>query len=263
VLAPTAHARPTLALAEDGAADYLLSAIMAARRSPLLLLSLVWSLVGCAEAVPKAESPDDAPHAERHADGAPSVSSEIGGLNEEQVNKTFESSLGALQRCLSQGSSRLELLGGSVSFFVKIDSTGAVDGAYLEKSSLGDRETEKCMLEALRAKKWPRPVGGEHGLARKSFDFDPPSDVRPPVDYDPDRLSKALSKISSKLSVCKHGPGAYEATIYVGTDGAVLAAGVTPPDERGDGAVDCMVSALKASTFPSPGSWPAKVTFAL
>ena len=29
----------------------------------------------------------------------------------------------------------------------------------------------------------PKPVGGDVGLARKSFDFDPPNDVRPPADY--------------------------------------------------------------------------------
>jgi hypothetical protein len=119
------------------------------------------------------------------------------------------------------------------------------------------------MLDALRAKSWPRPVGGEHGLARKSFDFDPPNDVRPPAEYDADHLGKGLDTISGRLASCKETKGSYEATIYVATDGAVLAAGVTPPDEQGESSVDCLVSTLKAASFPSPGSWPAKVTFSL
>ena len=57
--------------------------------------------------------------------------------------------------------------------------------------------------------------------------------------------------------------GNFEATVYVATDGSVLAAGVTPPDEAGESDVDCLVSTLKAATLPSPGSWPAKVTFSL
>ena len=57
------------------------------------------------------------------------------------------------------------------------------------------------------------------GLARKSFDFDPPNDVRPPADYDQDHLGKALDKISGKLDSCKGAKGSYEATIYVATDG--------------------------------------------
>lgn len=191
------------------------------------------------------------------------MSSEIGGLDEEKVDAAFKSSLDGLQRCLTEGASRVEFLGGSVAFFVKIDASGHADGAYLEKSTLGDRDTEKCMLRAVRARTWPKPVGGEHGLARKSFDFDPPNDVRAPADYDHDHLDKGLGKISSKLASCKSAPGAYEATIYVATDGSVLAASVTPPNEDGEESVDCLVSTLKAASFPSPGSWPAKVTFTL
>jgi hypothetical protein len=221
-------------------------------------------LLACGESTPSPKTADDKPETEEHEhSGGPSVSSEIGGLDEAKVNAAFESSLSGLERCLQQGASRVEFLGGSVSFFVKIDVQGQVDGAYLEKSTLGDRDTEKCMLTALRARKWPKPVGGEHGLARKSFDFDPPNDVRAPADYDQDHLDKALDKISSKLASCKSSKGAYEATIYVATDGSVLSAGVTPPNEDGEGSVDCLVSTLKGASFPSPGSWPAKVTFTL
>jgi hypothetical protein len=220
-------------------------------------------LLGCGETTPAPKTADEAPETEDGQGSGVSVSSEIGGLNEEEVNDAFESSLDGLQRCLQQGAGRVELLGGSASFFLKIGSGGQVDGSYLEKSTLGDRDTEKCMLEALRKKKWPKPVGGVHGLARKSFDFDPPNDVRPPADYDRDHLDKGLEKIAGKLASCKESGGSYEATIYVGTDGQVLSAGVTPPDESGESSVDCLVSTLKGASFPSPGSWPAKVTFAL
>jgi hypothetical protein len=227
-----------------------------------LTLSLSW-IIGCGEAAPTAKTADDQPEVHERRDGRPSVSSEIGGLDEDKVNAAFESSLSGLQRCLGDGASRVELLGGSVSFFVKIDSGGKVDSAYLEKSTLGDRSTEKCMLGALRARRWPKPVGGEHGLARKSFDFDAPNDVRAPADYDHDHLEKGLAKIADKLAECKTAKGAYEATMYVATDGSVISAGVTPPSEDGEDAVDCLVSTLKSASVPSPGSWPAKITFTL
>src|SRR4030095_15294675 len=107
--------------------------------------------------------------------------SEIGGMNEDAVEETFSSSLSGLERCLDRGAERVEFLSGSVSFFLMIDTSGKIEHAYLEHSTLGDRATEKCMLSALRTKRWPKPVGGDHGLARKSFDFDPPNDVRPPT----------------------------------------------------------------------------------
>jgi hypothetical protein len=41
----------------------------------------------------------------------------------------------------------------------------------------------------------------------------------------------------------------------------VISAGIAPPDDRGERSVDCMVDVIKGLKFPSPGSWPAKVTF--
>ena len=237
---------------------------MTSRATKLATLTLpLLLLAACEDTTPPPKTADDKPETEEHQTKKLSVSSEIGGLDEEKVNAAFEASLSGLERCLSQGASRVEFLGGSVSFFVKIDMAGKVDGAYLEKSTLGDRDTEKCMLDAIRSKHWPKPIGGEHGLARKSFDFDPPNDVRAPADYDHEHLGKGLDKISGKLASCKHAKGSYEATMYVATDGSVLSAGVTPPNEDGEESVDCLVSTLKGAAFPSPGSWPAKITFTL
>ncbi len=218
----------------------------------------------CGGTEPTAKPPEPVPESEGDQPSSLAVSAEIGGLNEEKVDKTFQKALPDFQKCLEQGSQRVEYLGGSVSFFLKIDARGKIDHAHLEKSTIGDRTTEQCLLDSLRRRHWPKPIGGVHGLARKSFDFDPPNDVRPPTSWSAERVSDAMSKLSPKLSKCKNGAtGAFEATLYVGTNGAVLAAGVTPPDEEGEADVDCLVSALREATLPSPGSWPAKVTFPL
>lgn len=192
------------------------------------------------------------------------TSSELGGLNEAKVNEIFESSIRDLQRCLSRGANRVEFLGGAVSFFLEVDESGQVSHAHLEQSSLGDRKTEKCMLSALRAKSWPRPVGGKVGHARKSFDFDPPNDVRPPTEWDGENVAQVLSEKAGDIERCKDGShGTFTATMYVDTEGNPLAVGVTPPDAEGENAVDCLVDVLSEAQYPSPGSWPAKVTFSL
>jgi hypothetical protein len=222
------------------------------------------SCPACGGSEPAAQAPAPTVEARDDAPRQVSTSAEIGGLNEEKVDKTFQRALSDFQRCLDDGAKRVEFLGGSVAFFLKIDAEGKVDHAHLEKSTIGDRETERCMLDSLRSKKWPRPVGGLHGLARKSFDFDPPNDVRAPTSWDGEHVSDAVGKLSRKVSACKKGAsGAFEATVYVSTDGSVMAAGVTPPNEAGESDVDCLVATLKAATLPSPGSWPAKVTFSL
>jgi hypothetical protein len=224
------------------------------------------SLVACGGSEPNTKTPEKPVvegAEEDHLHGV-RATSEIGGMNEDAVEETFSSSLGGLERCLNRGAERVEFLSGSVSFFLKINTSGKIENAYLERSTLGDRATEKCMLSALRSKRWPKPVGGDHGLARKSFDFDPPNDVRPPTVWSGSDAESGLSKIGSDVAKCKEGrSGAFEATLYVGTGGEVLSAGVTPPDETGEDAVDCLVEALLGAKFPSPGSLPAKVTLTL
>jgi hypothetical protein len=192
-----------------------------------------------------------------------SVASEIGGLNQEGVDRAFGKSLGDLQQCLNQGAENVEFLGGDVSFFVKIGENGQLSHAHLEESTLGDRDTELCMLRALGKQTWPKPVGGETGLARKSFSFDMPNDVRPPTDWDQESVDETLAELAKDLDECKAESSAHTVTMYVGTDGSVLAAGVAYADENGGEAADCLVSVLKAAKFPSPGSWPAKVSFSL
>ncbi len=218
----------------------------------------------CGGGEPAPKSPEPAPEVDEDQPSSLAVSAEIGGLNEEKVDKTFRRALPDFQTCIEEGSKRVEFLGGSVSFFLKIDARGNIDHAHLEKSTIGDRVTEQCLLDSLRHEHWPKPIGGMHGLARKSFDFDPPNDVRAPTSWEADRVSAAIRKLSQKLTSCKNGAtGPFEATLYVGTDGAVLGAGVTPPDEAGEADVDCLVNVLRGASLPSPGSWPAKVTFPL
>jgi hypothetical protein len=218
------------------------------------------------EPPPKTEADAPAIKVENGGDGLHGIrtSSEIGGLNEDAVDSTFKKSLAALQGCLHDGSERLEFLGGSVSFFLKVDEGGRVEELYLEHSTLGDRDTERCMLGTLRKKRWPKPVGGMHGLARKSFDFDAPGDVRPPVDWSPDEIKTTLKKLSGKIADCRgNASGQFEATAYISAEGSVMSASVTPPNADSEAAVDCLIDAIRGGSFPSPGSWPAKVTFQL
>jgi hypothetical protein len=232
--------------------------------SPLSLVMFVLASA-CGGGEPPARSAADEPAPRAHREGSSlDVSGEIGALDEDKVTKAFASSLRELQRCLERGADRVEFIGGSVSFYVKVDVRGTLAHTHVEESSLGDRETEKCMLDVLRKKKWPAPVGGEAGYARKSFDFDPPKDVRPPTDWPSDNISKTLDDKSADIARCKNGSnGSFTATMYVSTSGQPMAVGITPPDESGEAAVDCLVEVMKSASFPKPGSWPAKVTFSL
>jgi hypothetical protein len=177
------------------------------------------------------------------------------------VTSTFQKVSPKLSACFSKSTQRLAYLAGEVRFVIRVAKDGATRWAYVKESTLGDREAEGCMLDALKAAGWPKPEGGE-GLAENSFTFEPPGDERPPVSWSPDQLGPAYKKAKGALSQCKKSAGtkAMTATFYVETDGKPASVGVASADEKGEAGVDCVVSALKGLKFPSPGSYAAKVT---
>jgi hypothetical protein len=232
------------------------------RHVPLLLVALA----ACGGSEPPAAAPshETAPKtAERpKSKQRLSISGQLGSLDEGKVEDTFNRLLPRFGDCLTQGSSRVEFIGGHVKFFVRIALDGSAKWAYLSESTIGDRDTERCMLGIAKGVKWPIPAEGE-GQAQKAFDFDPSPDVRDAVPWGADRIARSLATARPKLGQCTQGaPGRYKATVYVQTNGTAISAGVATPDERSEaGAADCLVSVIKSMKFPSPGSWPAKVMF--
>lgn len=193
-----------------------------------------------------------------------SADSEVGGMNEEKTRAVFDAATADLRRCFTKGSQRVEFLAGTVQFAVEVNLSGTLDRAYVKDSTLGDRETERCMLDALSGRTWPKPVGGRVGHADGDFSFAADEGVRPPVDWSAADIERALGKLQHDLDECTaSSPGPYRATMYVGTQGEVLSVGVATPSGDGQSAADCLIGVLGTGRYPSPGSWPAKVTFDL
>ena len=233
-------------------------------------MSVRWIFAGClfaaaigctAAAPPPAEEPKPTVVEGSHRTSGPSVESEIGGLDDLAVKKKFTALANPLSGCFAQGSQRIAYLAGEVRFVVRVTKDGSARWVYVKDSTLGDRETEACMLGVLKGASWPRPQGGE-GLAENSFTFEPGGEERPPVAWSPEQLGGAHRKAKSELSRCKKQAGtkSIKATMYVETDGKAAAVGVASGDEKGDAAASCVIDALKALKFPSPGSYASKVS---
>jgi len=188
------------------------------------------------------------------------MDADIGALPEGQVTATFQKSQTELGRCVDQGRTRLPYLSGTVHFKVRVGSSGKANEAHLTLSTLGDRDTEACMLGALRSASWPEPVGGREGIAETEFTFDADGGVRMPVDWDLADAGKNVEKAKDAIRRCRSSSGAnmLVATVYVQTDGSVLSVGISG-DEGAEKAADCVSSALKEVKFNSPGSFAAKL----
>lgn len=214
-----------------------------------------------------AQSAADAEGVEAGSSGprksGPSVSNELGEIDQKDAERAFASAEGAIAACHKKGLARIEYLAGDIGFLVRLGEDGKVRYVVVESSSLGDRATERCMVDALVAAKWPTPTGGE-AEARKMLSFTP-GDAREPSQWQAERVAAVVKDRSDAVDACKKGGSAqYHVTAYVepaGKEGKVQALGVAASSPEAFAAADCVVDALKSAKMPSPGSYAAKVTF--
>jgi hypothetical protein len=207
---------------------------------------------------------DDAPKETIHeVKPALRTSSELGTVDPAAVQQVFHRLDDRFLDCQKQGIDRVEVLAGNAKFFLRIGPDGSAKWAFLEAGSdIGDRDTEKCLLSAVMGARWPRPVGGGDAEARYSTEL--LSQGRAASDWSPDKVAAVLGKNGDAIDRCKEGGSGFRATMYVGPGGKVLSVGVVTSTKDGDDRAECLAKVLgQLKGLPSPGSWPAKVTFGL
>jgi hypothetical protein len=230
--------------------------------APLILLSLALPLGACGGSEPPAKEPEPQHEAQHEVKPALRTRSELGTVDPGAVQAAFHRLQEKFAACQARGLERVEVLSGNVKFFLRIADDGSAKWSYLEDGSdVGDRDTERCLLDVVMAARWPKPDGGD---AEARYSIELPANGRPATDWSSDRVAAALGKHGDAIDRCKGGAGGFHATMYVGPGGKVLSAGVVASRKDGDDKAECLVHVLeKLKGLPSPGSWPAKVTFGL
>jgi hypothetical protein len=188
--------------------------------------------------------------------------SELGTVDPNAVSQAFRRLDDKFLDCQKQGIDRVEVLAGNAKFFLRIGEDGRARWAYLEAGSdIGDRDTEKCLLAAVMGARWPKPDGGD---AEARYSTELLAQGRAATDWSSDKVAAALGKNGDAIDRCKEGGSGFNATMYVGPGGRVLSVGVVTSTKDGDDRAECLAKVLgKLKGLPSPGSWPAKVTFGL
>jgi hypothetical protein len=254
-----------------------------------------FATVACGSAPPpKVEEPTADDGAGRPAPPpVPQVAQELGSIDQRAVEQTFNRLEGPLEKCHQEGRDRVEYLTGDVKVFLRVDQAGKVRYAYFEESTLGDHETEACILALLGRTTWPKPQGGEAEI-RNGFGWGPGGE-RAPTPWGPEKVIDALADakdVKKDVAKCRSGvKGDFVVTAYVEHDdspeppaaknhksaahkkngkrsekaagGKFKALGVSPPSKDAADKVECIVEALMPLRLPTPGSYPAKVSFAL
>lgn len=201
------------------------------------------------------------------ADESLSVSGLRGTLSQHEIEGALKPRLPKFLRCAQQRLASLDVLAGSITFSFHVATNGDVPGVSPIASTLGDRATERCMLEVAHSTRFPPPHGGE---ADFTWPLELPGDpdVRAPVPLGSDAARSALLGKSRDVSAgdtlhASCGGGQVVVTAYVDTNGAPLAVGVAAPDLATPTELDCIADGVSAWTFASPGSYVGKVTFTL
>lgn len=193
------------------------------------------------------------------------VEGTLGTLSQQEVQDAVSRRFQGFLRCFAARTAEVELLAGEVTFGFHVVADGAVDRAALLRSTVGDRPTERCLVdEALRVR-FPRPRGGSEAEVSMPFAVDLAEDLRPPVFWDAARVrTEAEARTPEAREACG-AEGDYTLTAYVGPGAEVLAVGAVTPTLAGDpGTLDCLAADVAERwVMPDPGSYPAKVTFDL
>lgn len=183
----------------------------------------------------------------------------MGTISQMAVQRGIEPKMGRFLACFTRRYGQVELLGGHIEMAFRVHTDGAVRWVYPRASTIGDRETERCLLETASSIQFSRPAGGEAEFSYP-LDLDPPEDVRPPLEWDATRVAAEVESNASTVAACGHG---FSVTAYVDRGGRVLAVGASTSQQENAVNLDCVASAVSQWTMPDPGSYPAKVTFSL
>lgn len=227
------------------------------------VLVLCLGAAACGAKAPVAEAPEESAssgsEAEQDSSDALSVTGLRGTLSQHEIQGALEPRMLKFSRCVQKRSDDVEWVAGAMAFEFKVALNGSVASVYPKQSSMGDRETERCMLDVAKGTRFPAPHGGE---AEFSWSLEVPLDpaIRTPVPWSAVEAGTVLRERTPELaSQCGGGP--FDLTAYVDVEGKVVAVGGSAQSEEGAAQLDCVTQAVQGWVFPSPGSYAAKLTF--
>jgi hypothetical protein len=221
----------------------------------------------CGGETPPPAQPQNVVQQPTHEDdgnSGPQISNELGSIDPDASDKLIKSLYPKFDSCQRGRLGDVPVISGKFSFKVRVGQDGKPKWFYFEDSEIGDRDTEQCIADVVMNAPFPQPVGGEAEVEH-STQLLLPQDTRPPVAWDPDKMAQAVSDAAS----CKSGSWTAHVTAIVKADnsnrkqGDVVSVGVALPQQDADGAIECIVKAVKGSKIPSPGGYYAKVSFSI
>lgn len=190
------------------------------------------------------------------------VQGTLGALDSDQVQNTVELQMDRFEQCFVVRMQAVPMIVGRIQMAVRLRTDGSVKWAYVKESTLGDRDTETCLLDVVRATAFRAPTGGE---AEFSFPLEWPGTERSArllhwgaADLGPELAGK-VPEVASQCGLS----GGVAVTGYVDGAGVLLSAGAAAENPADFDKTQCVIDAVRTWTFSDPTPNVAKVSFSV
>jgi hypothetical protein len=186
-----------------------------------------------------------------------------GTMSSYDVRDAMERRNDEFAACHEPRASVVPVLSGSIEFGIQVFPDGRVGRVIVRASDLGDRVLERCFVEVITSKPFPRPNGGEANVTYTML-LEPAGSSDAEA-WEPSRLERLLAKREPTLrETCGiEGAASVTVTAYVNGNGRVIAAGVAGADGMTNEQFDCIADDLRSWPMPKARKRWAKVSFAL
>ena len=189
----------------------------------------------------------------------------LGTISDASVRSAMNANMDRFGDCFVNRYDAIPVLGGDAQLSFRIRQDGRVRWVHLTSSDVGDRETERCLLDVARRMRFsPGPTNGEAEV-QETLGLETPDDVRPPLAWTTRNVASAIRSGRGTLSSCGAEGENLSVPAYIDPGGEVVAVGasIEPADPSVDSAaaMDCVAQAVAGWRFPNPGSYTAKATF--
>ena len=133
---------------------------MVGRTVSLLSILLVVAAAGCSSPQEKTDHVVTKDREESYA-----------RVDKEQIRKAIQGMMPEYSKCYNSALAKKANLNGKVVLSWAIDDGGRVKTAKVAKSNMGSPDLENCMLDRLRATKFPMPPAGQEAEVTYPFVF--------------------------------------------------------------------------------------------
>jgi hypothetical protein len=187
----------------------------------------------------------------RDGSGGMAVQAEEGSLDQDDAEDAIRRHWGKLVRCYDEAGPARDFAGGGVTLRFEVARDGRTSAVHVLESKLGSLEVERCLMQASRAIRFPRPHGNARAFFEYSLEFRSTGEV-PVIDLPADATAAALPAVLTRLSLDCHELGVEEVTVtlYIDRQGEVRSLGLASRTPVPEETAACIARTLKATQIP-------------